>query len=345
MKHSIPSLREDSRLNPHRALRAFLADRAIRAGILAFVAAVFSVSAPAVAQTTPGSSASEPPDWQVAAGGHMEFEVASIHLGDPGKFTPPNIALNIDDTPIPAGGRFTADFPLPVYIEFAYKLMLTREERDAMFAHLPKWVATQPFVIDAKAPTSDATKDQMRLMMQALLADRFKLAAHFETQELPAFALVVIKPGKTGPRLQPHREGLACDAKWVAPPDRTAPSVPPGGFMPTCGAVALLGAPNHTFVLGSRDITMDHLAQYLPTLIPFGRPIVDRTGLAGGFDLSLQFAPEPNGASTADTAAQSNLEGPTAFEALKEQLGLTLKPTRVPLQVLVIDHVEQPSPN
>ena len=275
----------------------------------------------------------------------MEFEVASIRLGEAGKFLPPNIALNIDDTPIPAGGRFTADFPLPVYIEFAYKLMLTREERDAVLAHLPKWVAAQPFVIDAKAPTSDATKDQMRLMVQSLLADRFKLAVHFETRELPAFALVTIKPGETGPKLRPHREGLACDGKWTAPQDRTAPSVPPGGFMPACGPVALLLAPNHTFILGSRDITMDHLAQYLPTLIPFGRPIVDRTGLEGGFDLSLQFAPEPNGASTADTAAQSNLEGPTAFEALKEQLGLTLKPIKAPLQVLVIDHVEQPSAN
>jgi uncharacterized protein (TIGR03435 family) len=182
-------------------------------------------------------------------------------------------------------------------------------------------------------------------MVQSLLADRFKLAVHFEAKELPAFALVSVKPGATGPRLRPHAEGLACDAKWIAPPDRTSPSVPPGGFMPTCGSVALLLGPNHTFILGSRDIVMDHLAYYLPTLIPFGRPIVDRTGLAGSFDLSLQFAQEPNGASTADATAQSYSEGPTAFEALKEQLGLTLKPIKAPLRFLVIDHVEQPSPN
>jgi bla regulator protein blaR1 len=297
------------------------------------------------AQSSPNTVPSQVPAWQTAAGGHMEFEVASIKLGEPGKFMPPNIAMNIDDTPIPPGGRFSADFPLGTYIEFAYKIMLTHEEQRAMTEHLPKWVTSQSFVIEAKAPIADATKDQMRLMMQSLLADRFKLAVHFETQELPAFALVPIKPGKTGPRLRPHAEGLACDAKWIAPADRTSSSVPPGGFMPTCGTVAILSAPNHTFIFGARDLTMDHLALYLPTLIPFGRPIVNQTGLVGTFDLSLHFTPEQGIASTSPTDAQSDSQGTTAFEALKEQLGLTLKPIKAPLQILVIDHVEQPSPN
>ena len=115
--------------------------------------------------------------------------------------------------------------------------------------------------------------------------------------------------------------------------------------MPTCGAVELLLAPNNTFVFGARDMTMDHLAQYLPTLIPFGRPIVDRSGLAGSFDFTLQFAPEQGAALTIDTGVQPNLEGPSAFQAMKEQLGLTLKPIKAAIQVLVIDHVEQPTSN
>lgn len=275
----------------------------------------------------------------------MEFEVASVRPGDPGKFMRPNIALNIDDTPVPPGGRFSADFPLLVYIEFAYKIMPTHEQEEIMVAHLPKWVATQPFVIEAKAPFENATKDQMRLMMQSLLAERFKLAVHFETQEMPAFALVSIKPGKTGPRLRPHAEGLACDAKWIAPADPAAPTVPPGAFMPACGSVAALSAPDHTLILGARDLTMDHLALYLSTLIPFGRPIVNRTGLAGTFDLSLQFTPEQGLASTSAADTQDAQQGMTAFAALKEQFRLTLKPIKAPLPVLVIDHVEQPSPN
>jgi uncharacterized protein (TIGR03435 family) len=318
---------------------------------LATFAAAIAVSStsPCVRAQSAQPPASRPsqttPEWQIAAGDKLEFEVASIKPGEVGKFSRPNIALNIDDTPIPPGGRFTADFALPVYIEFAYKLMLAGKETEMMLARLPKWVATQPFVIEAKAPTADVTKDQMRLMMQSLLADRFKLVVHFETQEMPAFALVPIKPGKTGPRLRPHAEGLACGAKWIAPADRTAPSVPPGGFMPTCGEVALLLAPNHTFLLGARDLTMDHLALYLPTLIPFGRPIVNQTRLAGTFDLSLQFTPDQGVAPASAADAQSDSQGASAFEALKEQFGLTLKPIKAPLRVLVIDHVEQPSPN
>jgi bla regulator protein blaR1 len=319
-------------------------------GLLALVSTVVLGLANVLltAQTTSGEILSARPNampaWQAAAGKHMEFEVASIRLGEPGKFTPPNIALNIDDESIATGGRFFADFPLPVYVEFAYKLMLTREERETTLAHLPKWVVSQPFVIEARAPTTNVTKDQMRLMMQALLAERFKLSIHFETRQSPAFALVTIKPGTTGKRLRPHSEGLACDEKWIAPADPSSPSVPPGGFLPTCGGVLLIPGPNHSYILGSRGITMNHLAQYLPTLIPFGRPIIDRTGLRGNFDFSLEFAPEriaPN--SGADV--QSEPPGTTAFEALKEQLGLALKPIKAPLPVLIIDHVEQPSPN
>jgi bla regulator protein blaR1 len=112
-----------------------------------------------------------------------------------------------------------------------------------------------------------------------------------------------------------------------------------------CSTVVLRSGPNHTLVLGSRDITMNHLAQYLPTLIPFGRPIIDRTGLSGTFDFSLEFIPERVTASNSDADLQPEPQGTTAFEALKEQLGITLKPIKAPMQALVIDHVEQPSPN
>jgi hypothetical protein len=99
----------------------------------------------------------------------MSFEVASIRLGDPGKFIRPTIDLSIEDTPITPGGAFIADFSLPIYIQFAYKILLTREQQQAMVAHLPKWVVGQPFVIQAKAPMADVTKDQMRLMMHRSL--------------------------------------------------------------------------------------------------------------------------------------------------------------------------------
>jgi uncharacterized protein (TIGR03435 family) len=332
----------------HRAFRTILYDRAIHAGILAFMAGVFLVGAPAVAQTAASTAAPQPPAWQAAAGGHMEFEVASIHLGEPGKFIPPTFGLNIDDAPIPPGGHFKADFNLPTYIEFAYKLMLTPEQSDAMLAHLPAWVRSQAFVIEAKAPVPNPTKDQMRLMMQSLLADRFKLTVHFETKETPVLALVLAKPNALGARIRPHTQGLACDAKWTAPADPSAPTVPPGGWLPMCGGVAARAGPGHTILLGARDIPMEHIALYLTTVYKFGRPVIDATGLKGAFDFSLDWAPDSNSAiimRSSDSSGPSDVDGPSFFDALKDQLGLKLKPTRAAIQTLVIDHVEQPSPN
>lgn len=108
---------------------------------------------------TPSANSDKTPAWQTAAGGHMSFEVASIKLSQPGTFTPPNFALNIDDTSIPRGGRFFADFPLEVYIEFAYKIMPAQEQEAAMLASLAKWVKTDHFVIQAEA-AGNPSKDQ-----------------------------------------------------------------------------------------------------------------------------------------------------------------------------------------
>jgi uncharacterized protein (TIGR03435 family) len=152
---------------------------------------------------------------QMAAGGKMVFEVASIRPSAPGSFTPPNFPLSNDDAYKNVHGLFSADFPLQVYIEFAYKIRLSPEEREAMLAGLPKWVDTESFTICARA-MGEPTKDEMRRMMQALLADRFKLVVHYQTRVVPVLALTLDKPGKTGPNLRRHAEGPACDGT-VAP--------------------------------------------------------------------------------------------------------------------------------
>jgi bla regulator protein BlaR1 len=286
-------------------------------------------------------------DWQEAAGGKMEFEVASIKPAVPGKRVEQNIALNIDNEPTPPGGRLVVQGTLADLVEFAYKFMPTREQEQTMVSHLPQWVASDNFVIEAKAPGSP-TKDQMRLMMQSLLADRFKLASHFETRDEPVLALVLDKPGKTGPRLRPHSEGLSCDAKWIAPSDPGSPSIAPGGFISICGPVHAIDGPNHTGILGARDVTIQYLADYLVTIPPafeFGRPIIDQTGLSGTFDFSLSIVFARMGSSAAGTDALPDAGGPNFDEALKEQLGLKLKPAKAPIQILVIDHVERPSEN
>jgi len=274
----------------------------------------------------------------------MSFEVASIHQSLPGTFTPPNFPLGPDDAYATTGGMLTADFPLEIYIEFAYNLWLTADQRRSLIAHLPKWVSadTYSYTIHAKAAADNPTKNQMRLMMQALLADRFKLAVHFENQQVPVLALTLLKPGRLGPKLHSHADGPPCDL----PSSSTAngPSANRADvFPPTCGGYTVEGTPAHTVLFGSRNTTMALIAATLPAIGNLGRPGVDRTGLSGRFDFILEWTPERHPSPGED--AQSDSQGTTFLEALKEQLGLKFESTKAPLDILVVDHVERPSEN
>jgi uncharacterized protein (TIGR03435 family) len=272
-------------------------------------------------------------DWQTKAGGKMSFEVASIRQ-DTGTFKPPNFPLDPGDAYATTGGRFSADFGLTTYITFAYKLSLTQEQRRAKIVHLPKWVAENRFNIQAKAAEGNPTKDQMRLMMQALLADRFKLAVHFETQEAPVLALVLAKPGKLGPKLRPHAEGPPCD---------TAPS--PDVIPPKCYVMMMTINSARMPIGASRDTTMALIASALPSMGRLARPVVDQTGLSGSFDFTLEWSPETNNIPPSPGEPAPDTQGPSFQEALREQLGLKLVSTRAPIQILVIDRVERPSEN
>jgi bla regulator protein BlaR1 len=282
---------------------------------------------------SPVIRAQDAEDWQTKAGGKMSFEVASIKQ-DKGTFKPPNFPLDPGDAYAATGGRFNADFPLTVYIQFAYKFSQTRDQRQAMLARLPKWVAEDRFNIQAKAPIGNPTKDQMRLMMQALLAERFNLAVHFETQEdAPVLALVLAKPGKSGPKLRPHAEGPPCD---VTPP--------PDVFPPRCYVMMMTRAPGRLQMLGSRNTTMALIAEALPSM---DRPVVDRTGLTGHFDFTLEWSPElPNMPPLpGESVPVADPQGPSFQEAIREQLGLKLESTKAAIQILVVDKVERPSEN
>jgi uncharacterized protein (TIGR03435 family) len=285
-------------------------------------------------------------DWQTAAGGKMEFESASIRPGTPGSFTPPNFALDAGDTfgsSADPNGRFSADFTLPDYIMFAYKLWLTQDQIQSMIAQLPAWVARDSFVIEARAP-GNPTKDQMRLMMQSLLADRFKLAVHFESRQVPVFALVPEEPGKTGPKLRPHADGPPCavpNASSDPPSSSNATDVYP----PFCDGYWVNPEPGHKILAGSRDTTMKLIAAFLPSVGHLGRPVVDQTGMTGRFDFSFELTENPGNPPPSGDGFQPDVPIPALLQALKDQLGLKLKPIITPLDVLMIDHIERPTDN
>ena len=228
-------------------------------------------------------------------------------------------------------------------IQFAYKRLLVGRQYDGVYAHLPRWVNTEFFTIEAKAPIPNPTKDQMRLMVQSLLADRFKLVVHLESHDMPVMALVQVEPGKLGPRLRPHSAGPSCDAK-ISPIDRTSQKIP-DVWMPVCGTTQNVDWANNTVILGSRNTTMDLFADFVSLIEPLDRPVVNQTGLTGKYDVEANFTPPWKMPKTDDSDKELDLTGPTFVEALKHDLGLKLIPAHAEVQTLVIDHVEQPSPN
>jgi uncharacterized protein (TIGR03435 family) len=263
----------------------------------------------------------------------MRFEVASIRL-DKGPFRTPSFALSSDDWFRDPNGRFHADFSVVTYIEFAYKLWLTGEQRRVMLAGAPGWVSTDRYAIEATAPLN-ATKDQYREMMKALLAERFGLKIHFEDKEMPVLEMVLIKPGVPGPKLIPHEKGPACDAK---PTPEVYPSM--------CYSFSAMPKGEGHVLFGSRGTSMELIGKSLASTGgntgEIGRPVVDRTGLTGRWDFTLEVAMSFGGKTAPDAPAP---EGPTLLEAMQEQLGVRLKPAKDVISVPVVDHIELPSEN
>jgi uncharacterized protein (TIGR03435 family) len=271
------------------------------------------------------------PEWEKAAGGRMEFEVAAVResTSDMGSYS--NVPLGAGDAYRHTGGLFSGRFSLLAYIEFAYKVSLTPDEENSMLAHLPKWVASDHFVIQARAPSENPTKDQMRLMMQSLLVERFKLAVHFESRETRVLALNLIQPGKTGP-------GLRRPPSGVRPCDSDHPQF--------CGKFYVSSMPGQPLIrVESRNATMGLIAHCFDSIAGLGRPVVDQTGLTGSFDLAIEWAQDLIGSPPSAADNQAGLPGATFQQALKEQLGVKLVKQNAQVQVLVIDHVERPSEN
>jgi uncharacterized protein (TIGR03435 family) len=263
-------------------------------------------------------------------------------------------SISADDARSAAGGYFVATHQsLWHLISFAYKLSGTQELslRFNMFSGAPKsgaplWVTgsfnapPEFFDISARAP-ADSSVDQMRLMMQALLADRFHLVTHYVSASAPVFALVLAKPGVTGPNLQPHPPSDACAAPVSSQSSAPAPTAV-GDLPPVCGVIAHVpsSAPGQHY--GGRAILLSLLATSVPTmtgLAAMPRPVVDQTGLSGLYDFTLTWMHDTSG----DEAIADNTAN--FRDALKIQLGLELKSSHAPISFLIVDHVERPSEN
>jgi len=289
------------------------------------------------------------PQWEIAAGSTMKFSLVSIRKDTSGTFKQPSFALSVDDGMPPTDGNFHADFPLIVYIQFAYKQWFTDAQMRALLAPLPKWVLTDSYEIQARAPRRP-TKDQVRLMLQSLLTERFGLQAHFETRTVPVYLLSQIKAGKMGPRLHMHTAtcGIAQSGKDPAAKGATAKSSGAKDiFPPLCLDKSLMTIPqeNHVKLTGSRNMPLPVLAMYLPTIGDLDRPVIDKTGLKESVDFSLEFTPEAYLPTNTEVETDPDMQVTSFQEALQKQLGLMLVTTEAPVDILVVDHVERPIDN
>jgi uncharacterized protein (TIGR03435 family) len=247
------------------------------------------------------------------------FDVASVRRGDSSAG-----AGRFDATP----GRYLHEnMPLLNAISLAFDLPVHQ------FAGPLPALTRELFTIDARMPVA-STAAELKLMLRALLIDRFTLRVHVESREQDAYALTLARgDGRLGPQLRPSR--VDCPARMEAQ-RRNEPLPPqPEGSKPCTfnyapGRIDLGGMP------------LSALAQLLVGQV--GRPVVDRTGLTGTFDVELQWSLATAAAlSAASNAAGS--DGPSIFTAVQEQIGLKLEPAKTSVDYLVIDHIEPPGPN
>jgi len=169
---------------------------------------------------------------------------------------------------------------------------------------LPKWANSEFYDVTARANTA-ADKDQLVRMLQTLLADRFKLKAHWESRELPSYVMTV---GKNGAKLQKAAEGQQ-----------------PKPVLLTMGQFS------------GKRVPIERIVAILSSALQ--RPVIDRTGLTGEFDLDARWPGDPSVLPFTPEYNDALISG------IQDQLGLKLESQKAPVEILVIDSIERPSEN
>jgi len=244
------------------------------------------------------------------------FEVGTIKPSDPNS---QDAMLNFNGETMETKGE-----TVKTLIKFAYGLNMSGEQQ---VVGGPKWLGEQRWDIVAKEDPDtiaaigkmqqEQRREQFRTMVLSFLQDRFHLKAHKETRELPVYALVVAKSG----------------SKLTQ-----APARPMGPNGQPQGSSGIRG--NGKGDLQGMNATTNVLASTLGYQAEIGgKTVVDRTGLKGEYNFELRWTPDMI------AAANGESNGPSLFTALEEELGLKLEPAKAQVDVVVVDAVEEPTPN
>jgi uncharacterized protein (TIGR03435 family) len=280
-----------------------------------------------IALTLAGSLA---PRWiAFAQQPRLAFEVTSIK--------PNTIVSEMVKLGPPVGGRFTAtNVNLKMLVMRAWKV------KNFEISGGPGWIDSDRYDVAATAAESNIAEDQFKAMLQALIRDRFRFAAHRESREMPIYALSAVRNGS---KLPESTGNCVVALPNSPPPPPPAPGQPPPVL---CGGFLMDGSR-----LEGRKISMAQLTSALSNML--GRSVIDKTGYNGIFDVHLEFTPEgiaplggggfgsPGG--PAADAGGPDSPGPSIFTAIQQQLGLRLESAKGPVEILVIDHAEKPDAN
>jgi uncharacterized protein (TIGR03435 family) len=236
-----------------------------------------------------------------------KFEVATLKPSAPG-------GRGGGIRPSPGGERYVAtNATLRLMLTVAYGI------KDIQLSGGPDWINTDTFDLNGKAEKPSNIED-LHLMLQDLLAERFKLKIHREKKEAPVYILSV---DKENPKLQSH-DAQNSGEPWI-----------------DVSQQQFLHMQWHAKVA-----TMDFFAWRLG--LQLDRPVVNQTALKGGFDFDLEFTREPPPGLPENAqvnGAPVDTSGPSVFEAVRKQLGLKLERGRGPVEIIVIDHVEKLTEN
>jgi uncharacterized protein (TIGR03435 family) len=234
------------------------------------------------------------------------FEVASIKQNTSGD--------RWESVSKPAGGRFTVKNATVAWlVRTAYRV------EPFQVTGLPPWASSERYDVVAKAADPDATLDQMRQMLQTLLAARFQMSSHREMKPQPVFALVV---AKNGPKLARAKTDTCTDSTMARP----------------CGGFRIA---NRSSMWGD-TVTVKQLAGELTYMMQ--RMVLDKTGIQGLYDIKItwtpeHFGPEPGAEVKPDEA------NATLFTSIQEQLGLKLQSEKAPVETIVVYRVSRPVEN
>ena len=314
----------------------------MRTGLTAF-ALLLAAGASPVSTQTPSPSSAQGPRYDVVS---IKRNEASLVGQNPTVIQRPDGGFT--QTRVPIGSLIARAYPGGVPAEMV---------------GLPDWATREYYDVSATSTLEKATAEDRIAMLRAMLADRVKLAAHFEKREQPVYDLVVARSdGKLGSGLTPI--DADCGAKMAAdraaaeaainagtpPPRRQMPdlSVPPPPCTLRVVGLALrdrqAGRPGNPLRPGDLmegEATIETMAQALR--LSTARLIVDKTGLRGSYRISMTF--DGFGSRRSPEIAAPPDAMPTVFIAIREQLGLELKSSKAELDTLVIDRLERPTEN